>query len=328
MSLNRVAIGSVCLAGLLALPASASGHASGDAAGHATAYRPRIMSPVQPPAVALPVGAPLPAVGEPIPGNMAYFGGRVLLTPRIYLVFWGWHGRDPDGVARQLVRFFTGVGGSAWENVATQYYETQNGRTYDVANPSGQLRGVWYDGTNPLHDNLSNLDIAREAARAVGHFGGRHAHVDPQAVYLVATPRDANSDGFNQRAYCAWHDSTGTANYPGVTPGIVFVDLPYVFKAGASCGQNTVNAGAAGELDGVTEAAGHEYLESITDPDYSQSGGVAWQDVNHDENGDKCAYVKYGPGAVTNIRLRTGTFAVQGTWSNDGLDGAGACSTG
>jgi hypothetical protein len=282
--------------------------------------------PVQPPPVAMPVSAPIPLVGEPIPGNMAYFGGRVLRAPRIYLVFWGWRGHDPDGVAHDLIRFFTGVGGSSWQQVTTQYYETVHGNRLRVTNPRHQLRGVWFDDRTLIHDNLSNLDIAREAQRAVLRFNA--GRVDPQADYLIATPSDANSLGFNQRAYCAWHDSTTDAAYPGVQPNIAFTDLPYVLDAGAGCGQNTVNMGRAGRLDGVTEAAGHEYLETITDPDGAVQERAAWQDVNRDENADKCAYTRYGPGAVTDITLATGTFAVQGTWSNAGLDGTGACSTG
>ena len=31
-----------------------------------------------------------PVAGEPAPVNMAYFGGHVQVTPKIYLVFWGW----------------------------------------------------------------------------------------------------------------------------------------------------------------------------------------------------------------------------------------------
>jgi hypothetical protein len=58
------------------------------------------------------------AAGQPMPVNMAYFGGNVQVTPKIYLVLWGWGeagafshataGRpanDPDGVAVLMTRF-------------------------------------------------------------------------------------------------------------------------------------------------------------------------------------------------------------------------------
>src|SRR5436305_9297028 len=36
-----------------------------------------------------------PALGVPYPGNMAYYGGHVQVTPKEYLVYWGWGQRGP-----------------------------------------------------------------------------------------------------------------------------------------------------------------------------------------------------------------------------------------
>ena len=44
---------------------------------------------LQPPPVCCAPAGP-PVAGEPAPVNMAYFGGHVQVTPKIYLVFWGW----------------------------------------------------------------------------------------------------------------------------------------------------------------------------------------------------------------------------------------------
>ena len=41
-----------------------------------------------PPVCCVPAGPPV--AGEPAPVNMAYFGGHVQVTPKIYLVLWGW----------------------------------------------------------------------------------------------------------------------------------------------------------------------------------------------------------------------------------------------
>ena len=30
------------------------------------------------------------AAGQPMPVNMAYFGGNVQVNPKIYIVYWGW----------------------------------------------------------------------------------------------------------------------------------------------------------------------------------------------------------------------------------------------
>src|SRR5205085_1714601 len=109
---------------------------------------------------------------------------HVQVAPKIYLVFWGW-GRpgafdhttagmpanDPDGAAAQMTAFVGAIGGTAWTASQTQYYELAGGVQQHVTNPANQLGGVWYDDTNAIHDNLSGLELAQEAQRAVAHFG-------------------------------------------------------------------------------------------------------------------------------------------------------------
>lgn len=58
--------------------------------------QPHVLPPtgVEPPTVdicmTLGVCPPGVAAGQPAPVNMAYFGGKVQVTPKIYLVLWGW----------------------------------------------------------------------------------------------------------------------------------------------------------------------------------------------------------------------------------------------
>ncbi|TMM06376.1 MAG: hypothetical protein E6G02_05085 [Actinobacteria bacterium] len=108
--------------------------------------------------------------------NMAYFGGHVQVTPKIYLVYWGWGqpcafdhttpgfpASDPDGAAARLTAFVKAIGGSAWAGVSTQYYETVNGQNVNIQNPSNVFGGVWYDDTNPIHNDVTGLELAQEA---------------------------------------------------------------------------------------------------------------------------------------------------------------------
>jgi len=115
-------------------------------------------------------------------------------------------------------------------------------------------------------------------------------------------------------------------------PIVAFTNIPYVPDAGAGCGMPDAGAGCGmpdagagcgagtvnspGLLDGATEAASHEYAETIADqfPEATPPGG--WTSRSGSENGDLCAYVATGPGAVFNLKLATGTVTVQGTWSN------------
>ena len=109
---------------------------------------------------------------------------------------------------------------------------------------------------------------------------------------------------------------------PGAQRGpVAFTNMPYVTDMGASCGENFVNAGSAGLLDGVTIVGGHEYAETLTD--HFPAGG--WIDSAGYENGDKCAWISSGQGASADLALGSGTFAVQSTWANDFNGGAGGC---
>src|SRR5579884_557681 len=106
--------------------------------------------------------------------NLIYHGGAVETTPKVYLTFWGSEWTDPTNPAYQIpvkspsgsdynlgqlqnyiVSFFSGVGGTAWNNIQTQY--CQGGSIGDltcanssgissVTNPSSVLAG---SGTTP-----------------------------------------------------------------------------------------------------------------------------------------------------------------------------------
>ena len=306
---------------------------------------------LQPPPVCCAPAGP-PVAGEPAPVNMAYFGGHIQVTPKIYLVLWGWGQAgafdhttpgmptyDPDGAAARMTAFVKAMGGTAWAGVSTQYYETVNGQNVYIQNPTNVFGGVWYDNTNPIHDNVNGLELAQEAQRAVAHFG--ITDLDNSQI-VVAQPQRYNEAGFNGGVgYCAWHDYTQPQYYPGVQPGISFTNMPYVLNMGTSCGQNSVNTGYyAGRLDGFTIVMGHEIEETITDPgaedviNGQNLGG--WYDYAAYENGDKCAWVGYTegiapastvPGALNDITGNDGQqYPVQSLWSNDSAGGAGWCA--
>lgn len=225
--------------------------------------------------------------------DMTYHGGRIQHTPAVYVCYWGWTS-DPYGEKAYLENFLRGIGGTSWAGVMTQYSGPSG--TY-VTNPTGILKGTWSDTTSiPSRPTQSNL--AAEASKCSSHFG-----YNPDANYIIASPTGHSMSGFGTQ-WCAWHSYTGS---------IAYTYLPYIHDAGASCGQNFVNGGSAGTLDGVSIVGGHEVAETITDPLlnawYYQSGSG--------ENGDLCAWKSPGTaGGSHNIGLSTGTFAVQTTWSN------------
>jgi serine protease len=241
-------------------------------------------------------------------GPLMYGGGPVQHAPQVYIAFWGWgpstSPNDPAGVAPYLQRFFNGVGGTGWANIQTQYTDGSGA----VGNPGGQLKGVWFDTTDPIPANpLADAAVANEGLAAAAHFG-----YNADADYIVATPTGISTGGFvaNGGSYCAYHSSAND----GQGRPVAFTNLPYMPDGGTGCGRNFVNPGSAGLLDGVSIVGGHEYAETITDPGV----GSGWTDVEGQETGDKCAWIGSGSGASRNITLSTGTFAVQTLFSNAG----------
>jgi serine protease len=255
---------------------------------------------------------------------MTYGGGQVELVPKVYLVFWGWPSAG-DPAASLAQNFVSAIGGTPWAGIDTQYYESVGGQQDHISNPTQLLAGVWFDNTNPIHDNLSMQEIGNEALRGVQHFGITDL-ADSNVVVLQ--PKDANDAGFNQGEYCAWHDwSTDGYSFPAGTLPFAFTSIPYVLNAGAGCGQDFVNTAPGGDLDGVTIVLGHEIAEAITDPGSGVPGNTGWMDVNQNENGDKCAWVNIGPGSAGNITGNDGrSYAVQSLWDNQQLLGLGYCS--
>jgi serine protease len=270
-------------------------------------------------------------------------------TPRVYLVFWGsqWGTQgtnasgyttfsgDPNRMAPDLQAFFSGLGtgGETWSGVMTQYCQgvafgsqTCPSSASHVGYPSGgALAGVWADESSPVSTSTAH-QLAVEAVNAAVHVGNTTAASNRNAQYVIVSPTGVNPDNYLFSNFCAWHDYTGDGTLTGggavsnFTP-VAFTNLPYLTDVGASCGENFVNAGASGLLDGVTIVEGHEYAETITD----QFPAGGWTDSKGAENGDKCAWIASGQGASQNISLTTGSFAVQSTWANDFNSGAGGC---
>jgi hypothetical protein len=280
---------------------------------------------------------------------------------------------DPDGAGRYISNFVYQMGGTQWAGVQTQYYETVKGKNINITNPRNQLGGIWVDDAHSI-TGLSKTtssavhgpkntytDLAREAALAVKHF-----HITDLANSNIVIAQPANYSDPNALAtgYCAFHDYTQpkleSGIYDGIKPGISYTNLPYLLSINQApttggapanvCGENAVNTGKAGKLDGFSLALGHEIEETVTDPgaeDIIGSGLSAkqiggWYDATDaNENGDKCAWVGEPlvtgipseptvmpiPGAMGDIKGNRGErFAVQSLWSNAAAGGAGYCA--
>jgi serine protease len=277
---------------------------------------------------------------------------------------------DPDGAGKYMADWVHQLGGTQWAGTQDQYYETVNdaaGQAFNqhITNPKDQLAGIWVDdtnsitglpktsGSNPPGSTNTYTDLAREAARAATHFGIKDL---TDADIVIAQPPNYSDPNAVSQGYCAFHDyiypGVEGGLYNGINPHVAYTNMPYALAINSSganvCGENAVNSGPSGKLDGFSIVLGHEIEETVTDPgaeDIVPSGSSTtnlggWYDaLDANENGDKCAWVGESlgapgeptvtpiPGALNDITGNQGKkFAVQSLWSNDAAEGAGYCA--
>jgi serine protease len=91
---------------------------------------------------------------------------------------------------------------------------------------------------------------------------------------------------------------------------VSYTNLPYMPDAGASCGANYMSPpkGETGTDEGVTIVEGHEYGESISDP----NPGAGWYNGEYGEIGDACAWGNY----IANDPFGKKEFTSQAMYSN------------
>jgi serine protease len=266
-------------------------------------------------------------------------------TPKVYIVVygsqWGTQGandangnmtlsNDTHHVVPYLQNMFKGIGtgGELWSGVMTQYCDGPGvsagatscaSATAHVGYPlGGTFAGIIYDNSVASPSNATATQLGAEAVKAASLFGNTNAASNRYAQYVILSPSGTHPDGFNTPGggFCAWHDWNGDpyVGAPSSVGDIAFTNMPFVLDLGASCGQNFVNAGAAGTLDGFSIVNGHEYSETITD----QNPAGGWTNrTSGQENADECAWISSGQGASANVVMAAGTFAMQSTWSND-----------
>ena len=290
-----------------------------DASPHATARRIAGVVPPRGRRVSVKRASAAGSCAEP-DCDLTYGGGPVQHSPHVYLLLWGPEWTSSSQAYVDLYYLYDGLGMTShdtWSTITSQYGDSSG----DPGFGGSVFEGAWQDGSVPP-DPVTPDDLAAEADVLASQLGISD-RADTQIV-VASQPGTCFSDGFAGScgtvspggSYCAWHSFSSA--------GVPFTNLPYQPDAGTVCGKNWVNPGATGTYDGVTTVAGHEYAESITDPE----AGQGWYDpadgVSGGEIADKCAW-----GGLTfglndpkgNITLSTGTFAMQSLWSN----AAGRC---
>ncbi|GLQ88352.1 hypothetical protein [Dyella flagellata] len=274
--------------------------------------------------------------------------------PKVYLVVygsqWGTAGTDANGnmtlsgdaagAVPHLQQMFKGLGtnGELWSGTMTQYCDGSLVGTGATSCPSAAAHvgypaagtvyaGIWYDNSVASPSQATGAQLAQEAINAAAHFGNTTAASNRYVQYVILSPSGTHPDGFNTTSgnFCAWHDYNGDTTLSGGAVSspygdVAFTNMPYVLDMTTSCGENYVNSGSAGVVDGFSIVNGHEYAETVTD----QNPAGGWTNhqrhsrSNGEENADECAWIAPGTvGGAANVAMATGSFAMQATWSND-----------
>jgi hypothetical protein len=239
------------------------------------------------------------AAGSSSTTNMTYNSGPVEQNVAAYTIFWSPHSTISSGYRTLIDRYFQDIGGSAFYNIVSQYYQLP-GPAY-MQNIS-TLGGTWID-TNPYPGGrgtstnpLSDADIENEVTRALS-LNSSWNPVSLGKMYFVYTEpgiescfdpsvrfRDlsctlgVSSPPANQ--YCAYHSTFGTLSQP-----VMYANMPYGETWPGGC--RSFNTSPNGDIAADTESStsSHEHFEAANDPLLN-----AWFDNSGAEIGDKCAY--------------------------------------
>jgi hypothetical protein len=233
-----------------------------------------------------------------------YHGGPVILgTVNVYFI---WYGDWTNNTATKILTDLAGgIGGSAYFNINTTYYNASNTHVSNSVQYAGSTNDNYSRGTQ-----LQDADIQTIVGSALS--SGRLPK-DTNGVYFVLTSLDvAEKSGFCT-TYCGWH-THGT---------LAGSDIKYAFignsdRCPSACSAQTTGPNDNAGADAMASIIAHELEEAATDPDLN-----AWYDRRGMENADKCAWTfgvtqTTGTGAKYNMLLAGRPFLIQQNWVNAG----------
>ncbi len=271
--------------------------------------------------------------------QVTYKGGQdssgvITGAPKVYLVVWGsqWGtpstnstgdtvmSGDPDGAVPYQQDFFKGLGsaGDGWSGVLTQYCEGIPAGTIQCPSSAPHIQypkagsvlaGVWVDNSAAAPQAATETQLGVEAVAAAQHFGNTTEAQNRNVQYVIDSPQGTDPDKWKELGYCAWHDFERSSDGQ-----LAYTNMPYLPDV-AGCGADWFGETTTrGLLDGYGIIGGHEYAETLTDP--NTPGG--WTDATGQEIADKCSWIPYGSnGGLFFENLSTGSFPLQTLWSNE-----------
>ncbi|TLY52315.1 MAG: hypothetical protein E6K53_04640 [Gammaproteobacteria bacterium] len=242
---------------------------------------------------------------------IAYHNGPILHGPKVYYIWYGnWTGNTATTI---LTNFVQNLGGSAYFNINTTYYDIV-GSTKTFYNNILTYGGSTNTSSSTYGTSLSDSQIQSVVSDAIASAS---LPKDTNAVYLVLTSADVTASSGFCTQYCGWH-THGTISGSDIKYGFVGnADRCPSSCAAQSASSPNNNIGA----DGMASVIAHEIEETVTDPDLN-----GWYNGNW-ENGDKCAWT-FGTestasnGSKYNVTLGGSQYLIQQNW----IAPAGGCA--
>src|ERR1019366_5201450 len=199
--------------------------------------------------------------GKPSPGNgISYHGGPVLTKgSNVYYI---WYGNWGTNIAKTILpALATGLGGSAYFNINTTYYDVSGTVENPVQNAVflGQNSQYIYPGTTKYGTSLTDAKIQQIVADVIN--GGQLPY-DPSGVYFVLTSAEVHETSGFCTQYCGWHTHFALNGS----------DVKYAFvgngdQCPSACEEQTsVSPNGNPGADGMASVNADELEEATTDP--------------------------------------------------------------
>jgi Phosphate-induced protein 1 conserved region len=256
-----------------------------------------------------------------------YHSGPILYTTNVAAIYWAndpiyTNGPTPGASSNKggapdnslVGDFLAHLGGSAYFNINTTYYDRNNVHVQNAVN----YTQYWANNTSVPADGATVTDAQMLSMLQAGIAGGDLVY-DPNTVYNIFTAGKVNLGGGFGTQYCAYHGQ-GTIAVGSSNVTVLYSAMPYDYAYPSACtsGLKSPNGDAGANYEVNTLA--HEVEETTTD-----GFGNAWYDLRGYENADKCAWT-WGTtytvnGGVANMNIAGFDYLVQRNWVNSGNGG-------
>ncbi|MGN6254349.1 MAG: hypothetical protein ACTHO8_05130 [Solirubrobacterales bacterium] len=177
-------------------------------------------------------------------------GAGVQNSPKIYPIFWGsnWGTAPGAELREELLTFYRGLSGSAYQGTLTQYFDGSGNisSTVAVATPYTDSTAATLVTQGKIEEEVSKAITVNGWPR---EFDGQYA--------VFTSPGSTFAESFTASPFCAYHSYTGT--------GVSYSFVPYQGDPPFSTFFCQESAEHSARFSTVV-AATHEYAEAATDP--------------------------------------------------------------